>query len=57
MKKLFVLACLTLVLGMQTQAQIYSTSTGKVSFFSKTPVEDIDAMINIVKSREQKNKN
>lgn len=44
MKKLFLLACLTLVLSMQTQAQIYSTSTGKVSFFSKTPVEDIDAL-------------
>ncbi len=48
MKKLFVLACLTLVLGMQTQAQIYSTSTGKVSFFSKTPVEDIEALSSTV---------
>ena len=37
---LFLAIVLTLVVS--SKAQIWSTTTGKVSFFSKTPLEDID---------------
>lgn len=32
-----------LAIGFQSKAQLFTTSTGQVSFFSKTPMEDIDA--------------
>jgi len=42
MKKLFLLALL--FIGFQSNAQLYITTTGEVSFFSKTPMEDIEAL-------------
>ena len=36
------------LLMVQLKAQVFSTSTGKVSFFSATPVEDIKAIDNHV---------
>ena len=42
MRNLFILAfCLV---GLSANAQLYATQTGEVSFFSKTPMEDIDAV-------------
>ena len=41
MKKSITLV-LAMAIGMFAQAQLYSTQTGKVAFFSKTPIEDID---------------
>ena len=48
MKKIFLLALL--FIGVQSKAQLYSTTTGEVSFFSKTPMEDIDAINKSVSS-------
>jgi polyisoprenoid-binding protein YceI len=42
MKKLILLALL--LIGFQTNAQLFITTTGEVSFFSKTPMEDIEAL-------------
>ena len=42
MKKIFLLALL--FVGFQSKAQLFMTTTGEVSFFSKTPMEDIDAV-------------
>lgn len=41
MKKILLFTLL--VIGFQSKAQLFTTSTGQVSFFSKTPMEDIDA--------------
>jgi hypothetical protein len=41
MKKSITLV-LAMAIGMFAQAQLFSTQTGKVGFFSKTPIEDID---------------
>ena len=48
MKKIFLLTLL--FIGFQTKAQLFMTSTGEVSFFSKTPLEDIDAINKSVSS-------
>ena len=42
MKKLFFFALL--FIGFQSKAQLFITTTGEVSFFSKTPMEDIEAV-------------
>jgi polyisoprenoid-binding protein YceI len=47
MKKL-VLSLALVGFGILAQAQFYTTTTGKVSFYSKTPVEDIKAENNMV---------
>lgn len=41
MKKSITLV-LAMAIGMFAHAQLFSTQTGKVGFFSKTPIEDID---------------
>jgi hypothetical protein len=43
MKKIFLTASTILVFTLLVNAQLYSTSTAKINFFSKTPVEDISA--------------
>ena len=43
MKKIFLTASTILVFTLFVNAQLYSTSTAKINFFSKTPVEDISA--------------
>ncbi|MFY8021007.1 MAG: YceI family protein [Bacteroidia bacterium] len=43
MKKIVLVLGFALLM-IQLKAQVFSTSTGKVSFFSATPVEDIKAM-------------
>ena len=48
MKKIFLLALL--FVGFQSKAQLFMTTTGEVSFFSKTPMEDIDAVNKSVSS-------
>ncbi len=48
MKKIFLLAFL--IIGFQSKAQLFMTTTGEVSFFSKTPMEDIDAVNKSVSS-------
>ncbi|MEY3918207.1 MAG: hypothetical protein RLZZ132_542 [Bacteroidota bacterium] len=48
MKKLLLLALL--FIGFQSKAQLYITTNGEVSFFSKTPMEDIDAVNKSVSS-------
>ncbi|WP_028981072.1 YceI family protein [Sporocytophaga myxococcoides] len=43
---LFLASCLMLVrieLQAQTQSKVYKTSTGNISFYSETPIENIDA--------------
>jgi polyisoprenoid-binding protein YceI len=42
MKKLLLLALL--FVGFQSKAQLFITTNGEVSFFSKTPMEDIEAL-------------
>jgi polyisoprenoid-binding protein YceI len=42
MKKLFFFALL--IIGFQSKAQLYITTNGEVSFYSKTPMEDIEAL-------------
>lgn len=43
--KRFCILCLMLFAGLiEARAQIYMTTTAKVSFFSKTPVQDISAV-------------
>jgi polyisoprenoid-binding protein YceI len=48
MKKILLFALL--IIGFQSKAQLFMTSTGEVSFFSKTPMEDIDAVNKSVSS-------
>jgi polyisoprenoid-binding protein YceI len=48
MKKFFLLALLCI--GFQSKAQLFMTTNGEVSFFSKTPMEDIDAVNKSVSS-------
>jgi polyisoprenoid-binding protein YceI len=48
MKKIFLLTLL--VIGFQSKAQLFMTTSGEVSFFSKTPMEDIDAVNKTVSS-------
>lgn len=48
MKKILALAFL--MIAMQSKGQLYMTNTGEVSFFSKTPMEDIDAINKSVSS-------
>jgi hypothetical protein len=48
MKRKIVLAIFGLLTGFMAEAQLYSTQKGKVSFFSKTPMENIDAECNSV---------
>jgi len=47
MQRLFLLAAI-LASSMVTQAQLYMTRTGSISFFSKTPLEDVQAENNQV---------
>jgi hypothetical protein len=52
MRKILFAALLLLGSSLASQAQtIYQTKTGKVSFFSRTPVEDIDAHHSTVEAR------
>jgi polyisoprenoid-binding protein YceI len=48
MKKLVFITLL--FIGFQSKAQLFMTTTGEVSFFSKTPMEDIDAVNKSVSS-------
>ena len=48
MKQLFLLTLL--LVGFQSKAQLFMTTNGEVSFFSKTPMEDIDAVNKSVSS-------
>ena len=48
MKNTLLLALL--FVGFQSKAQLFMTTTGEVSFFSKTPLEDIDAVNKTVSS-------
>jgi polyisoprenoid-binding protein YceI len=48
MKKILILAFLSI--AMQSKGQLYMTNSGEVSFFSKTPMEDIDAINKSVSS-------
>lgn len=48
MKNTLLLALL--FVGFQSKAQLFMTTTGEVSFFSKTPMEDIDAVNKTVSS-------
>ncbi len=48
MKKILLFTLLTI--GFQSKAQLFMTTTGEVSFFSKTPMEDIDAVNKSVSS-------
>ena len=52
MKRLLLLSCLVIATATTTMAQkIYSTKTGKITFFSKAPLEDIEAVNNGVESK------
>lgn len=48
MKKFFFLALL--VIGFQSKAQLFIATNGEISFFSKTPMTDIDAVNKSVSS-------
>lgn len=48
MKNKLLILCFLFAMVSGIQAQIFSTSTGKVSFYSKTPMEDIAATNNKV---------
>ena len=50
MKKIIVLSLCLLGLAFQSEAQKYMTRTGKITFFSSTPVENIEAFNNDVSS-------
>src|SRR6186713_2633332 len=43
MKKLLILSAFSLLIAPLAHAQLCSTQSGKVSFFSSTPVENIEA--------------
>ncbi len=46
MKNTIIMLVALIVLSISASAQIYRTASGKISFFSKTPMEDIDAKSN-----------
>lgn len=46
MKKIVFMAIMALVFSTVASAQLYSTATAKVGFFSKTALEDIEAQSN-----------
>jgi polyisoprenoid-binding protein YceI len=46
MKNTIIMLVALIGLSISASAQIYQTASGKISFFSKTPVEDIDAKSN-----------
>jgi len=46
MKNSIIMLVALIGLSISASAQIYQTASGKISFFSKTPVEDIDAKSN-----------
>lgn len=46
MKNTIIMLVALIGLSISATAQIYQTASGKISFFSKTPVEDIDAKSN-----------
>lgn len=46
MKKSILFLVAAVALAFNVGAQVYSTANGKISFFSKTPVEDIEAHSN-----------
>jgi hypothetical protein len=46
MKNTIIMLVALIGLSISASAQIYRTTSGKISFFSKTPVEDIDAKSN-----------
>lgn len=49
MKNIYLyLSVLFMLVSVTTSAQIYSTKDGKIDFFSKTPVEDIEAHSGVV---------
>lgn len=48
MKKRTVFVLMSFVLALYTSAQVYTTRTGVINFFSKTPMEDIKAENNQV---------
>jgi len=50
MKTLFLIAALSITALSTTQAQTYLTKNGKISFFSKTSMENIEAVNNQVVS-------
>lgn len=50
MKKNILLLVCTLLISQASFAQLFYTQTGKTSFFSKTPLEDISAVNNNVSS-------
>ena len=50
MKKILLIALISLVSATATHAQSYITKNGKISFFSKTAMENIDAVNNQVVS-------
>ena len=50
MKKLIFFLFATLLMNLGLQAQVFSTGTGTIKFFSKTSAEDIDATNNLVKA-------
>ena len=50
MKTLFLIAAITLASVTTTQAQTFLTKNGKISFFSKTSMENIEAVNNQVVS-------
>ena len=52
MKRVFVVMCVMMMATTSIKAQkLYSTKTGKISFESKTPLEDIDARNSEVESK------
>ena len=52
MKRIFILIAAIAIATTSVQAQkIYSTKTGKISFFSNAPLEDIEAKNNEVESK------
>ena len=50
MKQLFLIAALSIALSNVSTAQKYFTKNGKITFFSKAPVENIEAVNNQVLS-------
>ncbi len=50
MKKQIIAICFTCFLLFNASAQVYITRNGRVTFFSKTPIENIDARNNGVTS-------
>jgi hypothetical protein len=52
MKRVLIIVCAMVMFATTMNAQkLYSTKNGKISFESKTPLEDIDAKTNEVESK------